>query len=44
MGILKESYTIKPSIIGDPKIYLGDDIGKLYYPDGSYAWKMILES
>ena len=40
MDMLEESYTVKLSIIVDPKIYRGADIGKVYYPDGSYACTM----
>ena len=36
--MLKESYRIKPESIGEPKRYLGADVSKVYYPDGSYAW------
>ena len=37
MDLLKERYTVKPSSIGEPKVYLGADISKAYYSDGSYA-------
>ena len=37
MNLLKENYTLKPSSIREPKVYLGADISKSYYPDGSYA-------
>ena len=40
MNLLKENYTLKPSSIREPKVYLGADISKSYYPDGSYAWTM----
>lgn len=40
MEILKASYTVNPSSIGVPKTYIGADIGKMKYPDGSYAWTM----
>ena len=40
MNLLKENYTVKPSSIGEPKVYLGTDISKAYYSDGSYAWTM----
>ena len=39
--MLEESYTIKLSIIGEPK-YIGSDIGEVYYSDGSYTKTMIL--
>ena len=38
MDMLKDSYKIKPESIGEPKTYLGADVSKVYYPDGSYAW------
>ena len=41
MNILYESYTLKPQSIGETKVYIGTGIGKVYYPGGSYAWKMI---
>ena len=40
MNLLKENYTIKPSSIGEPKVYHGADKMKAYYPDGSYTWTM----
>ena len=40
MDLLKDTYTVKPSSIGQPKVYLGVDINKVYYLDGSYAWSM----
>ena len=40
MDMLEDSYTLKQSSIVDPKIYRGADIGKVYYPDGSYACTM----
>ena len=40
MNLLKDNYTVKPSSVGEPKVYLGADISKVYYPDGSYAWAM----
>ena len=30
MSVLMEKYTVKPSIIGDTRLYLGADIGKVY--------------
>ena len=41
MAMLKIEYTVKPSSIGRPKVYLGDDVGKVFYGDVSYAWTMI---
>ena len=40
MNLLKENYTVKPTSIREPKVYLGADILKAYYSDGSYAWTM----
>ena len=40
MDLLKSSYTVKPSSIGEPKNYLGADINKVYYSNNSYAWSM----
>ena len=40
MNLLKENYTVKLSSIGEPKVYLGADISKAYYLDGSCAWTM----
>ena len=39
-----EKYTANHPIIGDPNLYLGKDIGKLYYGDGSYEWKTSSDS
>ena len=39
MNLLKK-YMIKPSSIGEPKLYLGAAICKVYYLDGSYTWTM----
>ena len=30
--------------IGEPKVYLRADVGKLLYCDGNYAWKMSPDS
>ena len=40
INLLNENYTVKPASIREPKVYLGADISKAYYPDGSYAWTM----
>ena len=40
MEMIKTSFTVKPSSIGEPTTYLGANINKVYYPDGSYAWTM----
>jgi hypothetical protein len=44
MSQIQESFTVKPDSIEEPKTYLGADISKVYYPDGSYAWTMGSES
>ena len=44
MAKIKESFTVKPSSIEEPKSYLGADIGKVYYEDGSYGWTMGAET
>ena len=44
MTMLESKYTVKPSFIGDPKLYLVDDVGKLLYGDGSYTWTIISDS
>ena len=40
MDTLRENYTVKISSIRETKLYLGADVNKLFYPDGSYAWAM----
>ena len=42
--MVKTSFTVKPSSIEEPKYYLGSDVGKLYYEDGSYAWTMVYKT
>ena len=44
MAMLEINYTVKTSMIGEPKVYLGADVGKLLYGDVSYAWTMISDS
>ena len=44
MDVLEESYTVKPSSIGQPKLYIGADIDKVKYPDGSYTLTMTFKS
>ena len=44
MAQIKESFTVKPSSIEEPKSYLGADAGKVYYSDGTYAWTMGAET
>ena len=38
--MLDSNYMVKPYSIWDPKVYLGADVGKLLYGDGSYAFTM----
>ena len=40
MSQIQETFTVKPGSIEEPKTYLGADINKVYYSDGSYAWTM----
>ena len=40
MSKLKDKYTVKPVRISKPEVYLGGDIGEVYYPGGLYAWTM----
>ena len=40
ISMLESKYTVKPYSIGEPKVYLGTDSGKVLYGDGSYAWTM----
>jgi hypothetical protein len=41
MSMIRESFTVKPLSIEEPKSYLGVlDINKAYYSVGSYAWTM----
>ena len=44
MAMLESKYTVKPSSIEEPKVYLGADVGKVLYGDGSYDWTMICDS
>ena len=39
--MVKSSFTVKPSRIEEPKSYLGSDVGKLYYENGSCLWAMV---
>ena len=43
MEMVSKDFTIKPGSVEVPKMYLGADIGKVSYPDGSYAWTMSSE-
>ena len=40
MDQIQEKFKVKPSSIEEPKSYLGADISKVYYNDGSHAWCM----
>ena len=40
MTMLEDNYPVKKGSIEEPKTYLGSDIGKMYYPDGTMAWTM----
>ena len=44
MAMLDIKYTVKPSSIGEPKVYLGNDVGKLVFGGVSYAWNIISDS
>ena len=44
MAMLESKYTVKLSSIGYPKVYIGADVGKLLYGDGSYVWRMKSDS
>ena len=37
MAQIQEKIIVKPSSIKEPKSYIGDDINKKYYSDGSYV-------
>ena len=40
MKMVQETFTVKPDSIKVPTSYLGAEIGKVVYSDGSYAWTM----
>ena len=44
MNQIQETFKVKKDSIEEPKSYLGADISKVYYHDGSYAWSMGSES
>ena len=44
MYMLTDTHNVNPPIIGDPKLYLASDIGKVYYVNGSYALSMSSDS
>lgn len=37
---IQESFKVREETIKEPDAYLGADVRKVYYPDGSYAWTM----
>ena len=43
MSTLMEKYTLKPSSIGEPNIYLGENIRKVEYGNGYYVSTMSLD-
>ena len=44
MAMLESKYTVKPCSIGKPKVYLGSDVGKVLYVNGSFTWTMSFDS
>ena len=40
MELLQSSYTVREDTIQQPDQYLGTDIGKTHFPDGTHAWTM----
>ena len=38
--MLDNKYTVKPSIVGEIRVYLGSNVAKVLYGNGSYAWNM----
>ena len=38
--MIKDTYTVKPSSIRKPKVYLGANIRKVFNSDNAYAWSM----
>ena len=40
MDTLRDNYAVKPLSIGEPKLYLGAAINKVFYPDDLYEWAM----
>ncbi len=44
MAMLQDSYTVREETIAEPDKYLGADISKVYFMDGTYAWTMSSES
>ena len=44
MAHIQKRFTAKPSIIKEPNSYPGSYIHKIYYINGSYGWKMGVET
>lgn len=44
MTMIQDKFPVKQASIEEPKIYLGANIGKVDYPDGSKAWTMSSDS
>jgi hypothetical protein len=40
MTMLRDSYTVRENTIKEPDQYLGADISKVHFGDGTYAWTM----
>ena len=40
MEMINEKFKLKPESIIEPNSYLGADLSKIHYDDGSYAWLM----
>ena len=40
MEMIKEKFTVKPESIIEPTSYLGADLSKEHFDDGSFAWLM----
>ena len=40
MEMINEKFKVKPESIIEPNSYLGADLSKIHYQDGSYAWLM----
>ena len=44
MAKLKETFTVRDETIKEPDKYLGADIGKVHFEDGTHAWTMASKS
>ena len=40
MQMLQDSYTVREDTVKEPEQYLGADIGKTFFDDGTHAWTM----